>query len=826
MKKNLLIFIVLMMCLGVFAQSPTDYTLQYNFPAQTWTEALPIGNSKMGAMVFGGVIKDEIQLNEETFWSGSPYNNNSTQSLAVLDTVRQLIFDQKTMAAQKIVDENFFTGQHGMKYLTLGSLFINTDHANYTDYYRNLNIENATATTRYKVGSVNFEKTAFASFTDSVIVIKLKADKAQALNFSLTYSSPLPFSISTNNNKLTVKSNGVDHEGIPAALRAECQISAKSNGNISYTDSSMVVNNASEAIIYIAAATNFVNYHDVSGNESDRTTKLLNKAMQLDYNKSLANHIEYYQQQFNRVKLTLPQGENSKLETPKRLVHFAEQKDPSLVALMFNYGRYLLISSSQPGGQPANLQGIWNNSVNAPWDSKYTININAEMNYWPAEVTALPETHQPLFNMLSDLSQTGAITAKTMYDCGGWVAHHNTDIWRVCGPIDGTPWGMYPNGGAWLAQHLWQHFLFTGDVDFLRKYYGVLKGAADFYLDFMTKMPGTDYMVVVPSVSPEHGPAGAPSNLTAGCTMDNQIAFDALSSALRATQILNGDESYCNSLKKMIDKLPPMKVGQYNQLQEWLQDADDPKDEHRHISHLYGLYPSNQISPYSNPALFQAARNTLIQRGDMATGWSLGWKINFWARMLDGNHTYNIICNMLKLLPGTQNGINYFDNGSSDFSEGRTYPNLFDAHPPFQIDGNFGFTAGIAEMLVQSHDGAVHLLPALPDVWTNGKVSGLRTYGGFEFSFEWENGQVVKIEVKSTLGGNCRIRVPNQVAFSNGKKLAVAQGENPNPFFAIPAVKTPLISEKANLKPLDLKPTLLYDFDTKAGKTYVLTLKK
>ncbi len=804
-----------------FAGKPL--TLWYNKPADGWTEALPIGNGRLAAMVFGGVSEDRLQLNEGTIWAGEPGNNVPHEEVFdSIQKIRRLLFEGKNLEAQRLSNRTFPReappdNNYGMPYQTAGSLYIQfPNQKKVSNYKRDLDIRNAVAHVSYQSNGVNYKREYIASIPDQVIMVRLTADQPGSISFDLNLNTPFQkYQVETKQGRLILSGVTGSRDNKKGKVHYQVQVYPKIEGGaIRATDSSLKIRKANKATVYLSIATNFINYKDLSGNASEKASGFLEKALNKDYILAKEDQITCYRKYFDRVSLDLGTTEAAKKPTDIRIAHFKKEKDPALPALFFQFGRYLLITSSYPGSQPANLQGKWNAQLNPPWDSKYTVNINTEMNYWPAEVTGLSEMHQPLFDMLKDLSVTGRESASKMYHARGWNMHHNTDLWRITGLVDGGYYGIWPMGGAWLTQQIWQHYLFTGDTAFLRDYYPVLKGAAAFYVDVLQVEPEHHWLVVSPSMSPEHSymhKDGVSVDITYGTTMDNQLVFDVFSHTIAAAKILERDQSFSDTLQQKRDSLPPMQIGQYGQLQEWIKDWDNPNDHHRHVSHLYGLFPGNQISPFRNPKLFEAARTSLIQRGDVSTGWSMAWKINLWARLLDGNHALKLLKDQLRLPEEGQSG-------------GGTYPNLFDAHPPFQIDGNFGGTAGIANMLLQSDGGSLFILPALPDEWGSGEVKGLRTVGGFIVDIAWKERKLTRLTIHSTIGGNCRIRTYDPVQMEG--KFSLDTTLLPNPFFKIPDVKAPLVSPRANLKGLQLDKTYVYSFETNPGETYHIKLKK
>ncbi len=768
-KVLLILFFGLFQFSGIHCSEPKtvlnpSLTLWYKEPAQLWTEALPLGNGRIGAMVYGGTKTETIQFNEETLWSGQPHDYAHKGAYKYLDELRQLLWEGKQDEAHKIGNEQFMSQPFGqLNYLPFGNIILHfPGHENAIKYKRLLDLGNAISSVQYEVEKVNFMREIFTSSPGQALVIHIDADKKGAVNFTAGLSTPqLNPEIKVSGNEVILsgkaanypKELGFDGKPYPSSkLTFEARLKVIIEGGESENEANVIkVKNARSATLILVAATSFVNYNDISADPSTRCEKYLKDLEGKSYKELKTEHLRDYQKLFNRVELNLGSSEISGRPTNERINSFKNDEDPSLVALLYQFGRYLLISSSRPGTQPANLQGIWNDKMAPPWDSKYTININTEMNYWPAEITNLAECTEPLIKMVSELSETGRNVAREHYNLEGWVAHHNTDIWRGAAPINNSNHGIWVVGGAWLCQHVWWHYQFSGDKNYLKNTaYPILKEASRFFAGYLVPHPEKPgWLVSGPSNSPEQG------GLVMGPSMDHQIIRNLFSNTMEAAAILGVDTDFSKMLEDKKARIAPNQFGKYGQLQEWMDDRDDPKNQHRHVSHLWGLHPGDEIHPLTTPALADACKITLTHRGDGGAGWSRAWKINFWARLLDGDHSFQLLKNLI--VPSTVQD-RYTPEG------GGLYMNLFDACPPFQIDGNFGATSGITEMLLQSHlrdkngDFYQDILPALPSGLSIGTISGIKGRGGFEFSISWENRKLVKVEVKSILGNNLNLR--------------------------------------------------------------------
>ncbi len=760
---------------GQAAKSP--HTLWYRQPATRWEEALPLGNGRLGAMVFGRVAQERLQLNEDTLWSGGPYTPDSPDALAALPQVRQLIDAGKFKEATELASAKVMARPlRQMAYGSLGDLLLTFDGAQQpSQYERHLDLDTALQTTSYRTPAGSFLRESFVSAADQVVVLRLEARQA-TLGFELAWRGPRAVKSTAPNYEggardanpspatdwLLTEAAGAPRadtvfaadgdgavlitgrneagENVAAGLRYALRVQVLGDGKVTVADRTIRVSGARNVTLLVAAATSYVNFRDVSGDPVATVRRQTTAAARKSYAILKRDHIRDYRAFAGLVSLDLGSTPAANLPTDVRIAAAETSDDPALAALYFQFARYLLIASSRPGTQPANLQGIWNEGTNPPWGSKYTININTEMNYWPADPAGLGACVEPLLRMVEELAVTGAQTAKTMYQARGWVAHHNTDLWRAAAPIDGPKWGLWPCGGAWLCTTLWDHYDYSRDPAVLRRLYPLLKGASEFFLDTLVEDPKGRGLVTSPSVSPENShPFG--SSVCSGPAMDRQIVRDLLACTIAAGKLLGQDGELLAQCARTLARIAPDKVGKDGQLQEWLEDwdAQAPEQHHRHVSHLYAVYPSSQANVRDTPALLAAARASLVQRGDLATGWGTAWRLCLWARMGEGDRAHAVF----KALAGPQ----------------RTYPNMFDAHPPFQIDGNFGGAAGIMEMLLQSWGGEVILLPALPSMWKAGRARGLKARGGLTLDFAWRDGRLAALAIAGPPGASVRLRV-------------------------------------------------------------------
>lgn len=840
-QKVFCLFAFLMLSSSAFSQA--HLKIWYKQPAKNWNEALPVGNGRLGAMVFGKAAEEVIQLNESSLWSGGPVNPNPNPDAAkALPEVRKALFSENYELANKLTHQ--LQGLYTESYEPLGDLLIKQKLSGEpSQYYRDLNIAEATSTTRFTVGGVDYTREIFSSAPDQVIVVRLKSSKKGALNFTAATQSQLRYQkVVIGKEELAMKGKAPSHVD-PSyvsynkqpilyddttgcrGMRFELRLRAKTvDGKITTDTAGVHVSNATEVLLLLSAATSFNGFDKCPDKEGKNETQLAEKYLRAAQNKSFdelkKGHLKDYQSYFNRVSFSLAGNPVESRPTDVRLLQYAEgAKDPSLESLYFQFGRYLLISSSRPGGTPANLQGIWNPIVRPPWSSNFTTNINTEMNYWMAEMCNLSEMHAPLLELIKNTSVTGKATTKNFYNARGWTVHHNSDIWATSNPVGdkgkGSPqWANWAMGGAWLSQHLWDHYSYTGDAAFLKNTaYPIMKEAAIFCEDWLVEDKSGN-LVTAPSTSPENvyiTETGYKGSVSVATTMDMALIWDLFTNVIQASEVLKTDEAFRKEIMAKRSKLFPLQIGKKGNLQEWYKDWEDAEPEHRHVSHLLALHPGRQVSPLRTPDYAKAARKTLEIRGDEGTGWSKAWKINFWARLHDGNHAYKLVRELLKLT-GAE-GTNYTNGGG-------TYPNLFCAHPPFQIDGNFGGASGIAEMLLQSQDGVLHLLPAIPDSWSDGEIKGLKARGGFEIDMSWKGGKISKLVVRSKLGGNCRLLLYNALQTDKKAALTTAKGDNPNAFYQIPAEEDRRLTRETGALPAGAKPAFTYDVATQAGGVY------
>ncbi|WP_339710513.1 glycoside hydrolase family 95 protein [uncultured Kriegella sp.] len=760
--------------------------LWFNKPASTWEEALPVGNGRIGAMVYGKSGEEKIQFNEETYWTGGPYSTVVKGGYKKLPEIQKHIFNGEPIKAHKLFGRALMGYPvEQQKYQSLANLHLFFGQDSVANYRRALDLKTGIVTVEYTFEGVNYTKEIFASAIDQTIAIRITADKAGSVSFDAqlrgvrnnshsNYATDYFRMDGLGTNQLKLTGNSADYLGVEGKLKYEARIKAvPEGGSMTLNDTMLSIKNADAVTLYFVAATNFVSYKDVSGDEHSKVERMLGKLEQLSFanikKSALADHKKY----FDRVSLTLPTTENSYLPTDDRMSKIQSDPDPQLATLCYNFGRYLLIASSRPGTQPANLQGIWNNDMNPAWDSKYTTNINTEMNYWPVETSNLSELSEPLITMVKELTDQGAEVAKEHYGADGWVFHQNTDLWRVAAPMDGPTWGTFTVGGAWLTTHLWEHYLFTQDKEYLKEIYPVLKGSVKFFMDFLVEYPGKGWLVTNPSNSPENPPKGEGykyfydevtgmyyfTTIVAGATMDMQILKDLFSYFGSASEVLNIDQEFAKEVLAARKLFPPSQIGKDGMLQEWTEDYEQMEDKHRHFSHLYGLYPGNVLSANRTPEFIEPVKKVLEQRGDGGTGFSRGWKMSLWARLYDGDRANSIFKGYLKE---------------------QCYPSLFaKCGKPLQVDGSFGITAGITEMLLQSHEGYIDLLPALPSEWSDGQFTGVCARGGFELDFSWKNKSLTSVKILSKAGIPCVLKTANKIkVFSDGKQIKTKKGRN------------------------------------------------